>query len=129
MSGCHGTPSLGWWKASVVGECAYCGDRTPARPDPVGGKPACWPCWAQITFGEEDATSDHLWLTVGRCGACGERQNPTPDDGYEPEPPGLLDETAAEPCPVCGEQGACGYDDLGRALIHPIPADDEAVGT
>lgn len=28
-----------------------------------------------------------------------------------------------EPCPVCGQATACGFDAEGRALIHPIPED------
>jgi hypothetical protein len=30
----------------------------------------------------------------------------------------------AEPCTVCGEAGACGYDAEGRALIHAIGDED-----
>jgi hypothetical protein len=33
-----------------------------------------------------------------------------------------------EPCPVCGEQGACAYDAEGRPLIHTdteLPEDEE----
>lgn len=30
-----------------------------------------------------------------------------------------------QPCPECGEAGACGYDALGRPLIHPTRAEDD----
>ena len=30
----------------------------------------------------------------------------------------------AEPCPLCGEAGACGYDAEGRALIHALDDPD-----
>lgn len=44
------------------------------------------------------------------------------DPGDEPlDPPALL----AEPCPVCGSVGACGYDAEGRALIHAVEDEDE----
>lgn len=31
----------------------------------------------------------------------------------------------ADPCPECGQKGACAYDDEGRALIHVTQDDDE----
>jgi len=34
------------------------------------------------------------------------------------EPPVDLVPLDVEPCPVCGEQGACAYDAEGRPLIH-----------
>lgn len=29
------------------------------------------------------------------------------------------------PCEVCGSTGACGYDEVGRAMIHATPRDNE----
>jgi len=31
----------------------------------------------------------------------------------------------AVPCPECGSAGACGYDSLGRPMIHAVTDDDE----
>lgn len=39
------------------------------------------------------------------------------DGLYDAEPIALVALTV-EPCPVCGEQGACSYDAEGRPLIH-----------
>jgi hypothetical protein len=46
-----------------------------------------------------------------------------------PEIEADLDEApAGQPCPECGELGACGYDSEGRPMIHSIqvgsPTDD-----
>lgn len=32
----------------------------------------------------------------------------------------------SDPCPECGATGACGYDDLGRPMIHAISKDGDA---
>jgi len=41
-----------------------------------------------------------------------------------------LDQTSTqnEPCPECGERGPCGYDMLGRPMIHTTEDDDESEG-
>lgn len=36
------------------------------------------------------------------------------DGGYD----SFIVEAIAEPCPECYAVGACGYDELGRAMIH-----------
>lgn len=43
------------------------------------------------------------------------------DDGPD------LDDTTNQdkPCPLCGEIGACGYDNEGRPLIHSLNGDEE----
>jgi hypothetical protein len=44
------------------------------------------------------------------------------DEYYETDvPPSSLD---ADPCVLCGEAGACGWDLEGRPLIHAISNDD-----
>lgn len=62
-----------------------------------------------------DAMSeDDFWAHVFR--------QPEPfDDGPE------LDDTTNQdkPCPLCGEQGACGYDNEGRPLIHALDAQED----
>jgi hypothetical protein len=42
---------------------------------------------------------------------------PQNDPFDDAEPPAVIP-LAVEPCPVCGEQGACAYDAEGRPLIH-----------
>lgn len=109
---------------SISTSCDYCGHLNLTRPDPFGQRDACWPCWAQIAFGEEDATRDHDWIMDGaRCGVCGAHKAPPPDETGE-EPDDQPEQIDAVPCPMCGQPGACGYDEQGRALIHAIPADD-----
>lgn len=41
------------------------------------------------------------------------------------EPDDDTPEDYGGPCEVCGQRGACGYDALGRPLIHPAYAEDE----
>ncbi len=38
----------------------------------------------------------------------------------EPEPTDEDKLAIAEPCPECGSEGACGYDDEGRPMIHAL---------
>jgi hypothetical protein len=48
---------------------------------------------------------------------------PNEDDEMEPVYNGFsLD---VEPCPECGEIGACGYDSQGRPMIHALKEDDD----
>lgn len=47
------------------------------------------------------------------------------DDGadYEPDVPDHIEMAElrlADPCPECGSTGACGYDDMGRPMIHSV---------
>lgn len=47
-------------------------------------------------------------------------------DISECEPPDDVSAlTALQPCPECGELGACAYDDLGRPLIHATVPEHE----
>lgn len=42
-------------------------------------------------------------------------------DGPDTEDPDDVPTTRQfDPCPLCGERGACGYDDQGRPLIHDL---------
>lgn len=66
----------------------------------------------------------------------GHDPNAEPDPRDEPDPERLgewwdqraldLDEGIVTDCPVCGADGACGWDDEGRALIHSLSSDDAA---
>jgi hypothetical protein len=47
---------------------------------------------------------------------------PDTDEEYEAHIASLT------PCLVCGEDGPCGYDDQGNALVHVVPGDDEGGG-
>ena len=57
-------------------------------------------------------TSDEFWVHIFREG----------DDEPEPEP----ESTDSAPCSICGEPGACAYDDDGLPLIHALPSEDDS---
>ena len=46
-------------------------------------------------------------------------------DAFDPDDTGLPRQFDGEPCPECGEAGACTYDVEGRPLIHVISDDDK----
>lgn len=62
-------------------------------------------------------SDDDFWAHV----LLGEQPEYFEDD--EPD----LDQTTGqnEPCPECGERGACGYDMEGRPMIHTTQDDEE----
>lgn len=65
-----------------------------------------------------------FWERVG-CNLLG--YDPGPDD--EPDVPDHIEMAElhlTDPCPECGSQGACGYDDMGRPMIHTTQEDDDA---
>jgi hypothetical protein len=72
-----------------------------------------------------DAMDDgEFWAHVLQPG-----QEQGPD--YEPEEPDEgdisewdVEHRLAEPCPECGQLGACSYDAEGRALIHVTPTEE-----
>ena len=87
----------------------------------------CWSCMCQQCPGGPHDWADsedlaHAEATgppspVGQSCACSCVDDP--ESRYiDPEPD--IDEMAlrAEPCAVCGETGACGFDSEGRPLIH-----------
>lgn len=45
-----------------------------------------------------------------------------PDDGWDDGPGDPL-ESVTNPCPECGQHGACDYDAEGRALVHVTDVD------
>ena len=51
------------------------------------------------------------------------------DDPREPDDKEIaeyeLDAKLAEPCPECGQYGACSYDLEGRPLIHVVEQDED----
>ena len=67
-------------------------------------------------------TDDEFWHDVAR----GLEQPPYQSDDphgdyYDPDPALAL----PDPCPTCGELGACGYDAEGRPMIHTSPREDQ----
>lgn len=46
------------------------------------------------------------------------------DPGIDDRHPDL-DVPVAEPCPVCGAAGACGWDTEGRPLIHAVSDEED----
>jgi hypothetical protein len=55
-----------------------------------------------------------------------------PDQDYDPDDdPNLpdraeyeMEQRLADPCPECGQSGACAYDAEGRPMIHAVEDDD-----
>ena len=47
-----------------------------------------------------------------------------PYSGDVEDPPDAAEVGQYEPCPECGERGACGYDSLGRAMVHVATEED-----
>jgi len=61
-------------------------------------------------------TDDEFWDHVTQC----------VDGSFEQVEPDLDDvQLSAQPCPKCGEVGACAYDAEGRALIHALHDEDD----
>jgi hypothetical protein len=94
----------------------------------------CWPCQTQQCPGGEhrwaDADDIEHAVKIGKPesaeGICGCPCARGPVIEYDGPPD--LDEPVslnADPCPLCGEQGACAYDDEARPLIHALSGDDE----
>lgn len=60
-----------------------------------------------------------------------ERHDSTPDTRHQWEEGDLVDGEAmlpyfdGDPCPMCGERYACGYDAEGRPLVHVLLLDEE----
>jgi hypothetical protein len=59
-----------------------------------------------------------FWAHVLQPGEGPDDYDPDEDDGAPP-PPFL-----SQPCPECGEVGACAYDEVGRPLIHAYDRED-----
>ena len=55
----------------------------------------------------------------------GDQRNDEPEWPQWPEWSRGDDVIRVSPCPVCGEYGACGYDDMGRQLYHPMPEESD----
>lgn len=95
----------------------------------------CWDCQTAQhpggLHGWADANDVKHALATGqpdpsqqRCG-CPCTDGPVLDVGpIEPD----FDEISidADPCPLCGERGACGYDSEGRALIHALGEEESS---
>lgn len=77
-------------------------------------------------------------MTVTRHDACPEREMRAamsdgqfwehvlqPDAALYPEEPDVDPQVRAQPCPECGEHGACAWDSEGRPLIHATTAEDD----
>jgi len=89
-------------------------------PCQLGGPcPGGWHTWADAEDIEHALKTGQPDPSDKRCG-CPCSEGPVIEP-VEPDPD--MESLDAPPCPVCGEQGACGYDAQGRALIHAT--DDE----
>jgi hypothetical protein len=89
----------------------------------VGQHPGGWHSWAGPDDVEHAAKTGQPDPSDKRCG-CHCTDQPATED--LPEPPDIdVESLGIDPCPVCGEPGACGYDAEGRPLIHTDWADDE----
>ena len=97
----------------------------------------CWSCmFLQCPGGDHRWASDddieHAIKTgqpktaEGRCG-CPCAKGPVLEQEPDEEPPdyGPYEWSPDSPCVLCGEQGACSYDNEGRPLIHAIGPSDE----
>lgn len=67
----------------------------------------------------EAMSDDDFWNCVLLGIEPGERPDYEPD--YEPED----FEQILDPCPDCGSCGPCGYDEMGRPMIHVTGEEDE----
>lgn len=92
----------------------------------VDACPIHGPCETQVR--RATMTDDEFWQDVadvlmhGRPLTDEEREGIDSADWDAPPPHEPLD---LQTCPECGETGACGYDALGRPLIHPTRAEDD----
>lgn len=100
------------------------------RDDGIIHYVACWDClFNSCPGGPHDWADqddiDHA-LKTGQPNPTGQPCNCTCTNGpelyEEPEPDESLD---MMPCPVCGADGACGYDPDGRPMIHTLGEDDD----
>lgn len=92
----------------------------------------CWPC---ITG--QHPGGDHRWAdsediahaaSIGKPesaeGVCGCRCVNEPEQDGPDEPPDYMP-LAIGTCYTCGAEGACAYDEQGRALIHADGAEED----
>lgn len=63
-----------------------------------------------------------FWAHVLQPGEGADYEPDEPDDGEISEME--IERRIADPCPECGQRGACAYDADGRALIHVTESDD-----
>jgi hypothetical protein len=73
---------------------------------------------AQMTDDEFDTDVARSLSSPSMC----EDDTSLPGSDWDPPQHESLD---LQPCPECGEAGPCGYDALGRPLIHPTRTDDD----
>jgi hypothetical protein len=79
------------------------------------------PCRCGLPCSCDLATEESL-RADGTC----ERHDPREDARtYGTGEPEWAESWDWSPCPICGEEGPCGYDAEDRPLIHPIPAEDD----
>lgn len=111
-----------------VGGCEYLPDGTRIQ------YARCWPCQTGQcpgglhTWADPDDVAHALKTgqpdpSQSKCG-CVCADGPVLAQG-EPHDDWSDEFSDANECPVCGADGACGYDSEGRALIHALPIDDE----
>lgn len=101
--------------------CAY----TTARCDccMFGQHPGGLHGWAGIEDIEHAKATGQPDPSNQKCG-CDCTDGPVLD---QPEPDVEVDTFSdLEPCPICGEHGACSYDSEGRPLVHTDALEDES---
>lgn len=74
-----------------------------------------WECTVRDDRAAMD--DDTFWCHVG--------ESLAGPNSYGPDDFDVPISNQGEPCPECGETGACGYDAEGRAMVH-VTIDDDA---
>lgn len=97
------------WAECDTCQVGYCpgGDHPWAGPEDIA--------WAAKT-GRREPT--------GRCG-CPCALGPTLEEQQDCEGEDSYEVFSDGPCPLCGEQQACGYDTEGRPMIHVLNAEGD----
>ena len=67
--------------------------------------------WAHVLQRTDELVADREW-------------DPDDDPNIPDQAEYELEARLADPCPECGQVGACAYDAEGRALIHVVEEDD-----
>ena len=96
--------------------------------------PPQWHTWADADDMEHARSTGQPDPSTRPCGCvCADPAREQPDwgplddDGLDTdgdEPVDVVSYTQ-EPCPACGETGACAWDSEGRPLIHAIPVEED----
>ena len=107
-----------------VGHCIH-------YPDAILTLTACWPCqlnhcpggwhtWASTEDVEFALAANQPDPSGEKCGCACADGHELDDEPVEVEP------LNAGPCPICGADGACGYDSDGLPMIHALSGEDDS---